>query len=377
MKVGILGAGHAGIKAAETLRAKGADVVLFSKENTLPYFRPRIIALAFGQAEPEAIQMHPASWYADKGIDLRLNQAAIRVNKDPLSVTTASTTESFDVIIMAVGAGPFVPPLTSTPLDRVIPLWNQENATHIRSLATPGARLAIIGGGILGVEAALRATEAGLKVTIIERLPRLQPMQFDQTASAALRRSLESRGITVLVDCSVQSIEQQQDELLLVTEGNRRLTMDSVVISVGSRRMLDLADSIPLKTERGILVDEYLRTSESNIWAAGDIIEFPGLNRCSAADASMQGKTAAENILADAAGTPLQAYVPTSAAVHYKLESFELHSIGRVAGAEDQEVIMDQTDDTCRVKILHNGKLVGLQMIGTKLDFNTISSELT
>ena len=96
MKVGILGAGHAGIKAAETLRAKGADVVLFSKENTLPYFRPRIIALAFGQAEPEAIQMHPASWYADKGIDLRLNQAAIRVNKDPLSVTTASATESFD-----------------------------------------------------------------------------------------------------------------------------------------------------------------------------------------------------------------------------------------------------------------------------------------
>jgi nitrite reductase (NADH) large subunit len=374
---GIIGAGHAGIKAAEALAAAGEKVVVFSAESSLPYNRPRIIALAFGQVERDAINMHPQAWYAENGIDLRLGQTVQQVDPAAKTVATEKGVETFDSLVLAMGAGPFIPPVVEGEPARVLPLWSAEHAQRIHELTPPQSRLAIIGGGILGIESALRAVKAGVRVTVIEMMPRLLPVQFGERASALIQRELQGLGIDLWTGCAVQHVNQTGETVQISTRDGRQEAFDCVVMSVGARRAVGLAERAGLKTARGVLVDENLETSARDVWGAWDLIEIEGLNRCSVLDANMQGRTVAANILHRQRGEALEPYAPTSAAVNLKFEGFELHSVGRVAGETDRENVLDENASTCRIEILdHDGKTVGAQMIGTAQDFKTFCDRL-
>ncbi len=377
MKFGIIGAGHAGVKAAETLHAAGHEAVLYSNENAVPYYRPKIIAYAFRQADADELLIHPQAWYSEHRIDLRLDEPVLALDPQKRSIKTARGEESFDAVLLTSGAGPFVPPITQGATDRVLPLWTLHDAARIAERTGDGMRLAIIGGGILGIEAALRALAIGVRVTVIERLPRLLPLQFGEAASKKLHDILTAYGVEVITAGAVSSVCQNQQTLTMELEGRNPLTMDLVVISVGSRRNMALAQQAGLRIDRGILVDEQLSTSAPGIYAAGDIVQIPGLNRCSALDATIQGRLAAANAMAALTNGAQAVYKLSDAAVNYKFNEFELHSVGRVAGEGDHEQLVDADEKACRIKVTdRDGKLVGVQMIGTGQDFKKWSTEV-
>ena len=199
MNIAVIGAGHAGVEAAKTIREGGGAVTLFSAEPVVPYYRPRLVAVAFGQAESSAIQIKPASWYEQQDFARRLDQKILTVSPRERMVVSSSGVESYDGLIIANGGCPVLPPFVAGGGDFIWPLWSLEHAMEIRRRIRPGARLVVVGGGILGIEAALHAVEAGLVVTMVELMDRLMPAQFGSRASSALRCRLEAKGVRVLL----------------------------------------------------------------------------------------------------------------------------------------------------------------------------------
>ena len=159
MRIGIVGAGHAGFEAAGAASEAGADVVLFGREGCLPYYRPRLTAVAFGQADAASLSIRPAEWYAARRIELRPDAEVSEIAAAGPTVTSGGRNERFDALILCAGAEPVRPPSAATAGRAVYSLWTLAHAHMLRSRVRAGEAMAIIGGGILGIEAALAEIE--------------------------------------------------------------------------------------------------------------------------------------------------------------------------------------------------------------------------
>ncbi len=380
MKVGIIGAGHAGTAAASVAAEAGEQVVLFSAESVLPYYRPRLISFAFGQADELELMMHPAEWYGEKGIDLRLDSGVEKIDLHRNMVSAAGSEWPFDALIIATGSGPFMPPFVAATHERVIPLWNIEHARVIRSVVRDSRSLLIVGGGILGVEAALRACDAGMSVTIVERMARLMPEQFGVRASAMLLKQLMTAGVEVLVAESVADILPSDKGKILAKLGSTGdRCFDMVLVSVGARRDVTMMSQAGLDTDQGVMVDSMLKTSADHVFAAGDVAQVPGLKRCSALDAVKQGRFAAGNVTAARREDSLSEYVPSKAAVHFMYKEFEIHSVGQQVDNHSKEVTLsDEQSDSCRILVVRKDDdvVMGVQMVGTGSEFKQYTNKM-
>ncbi|MEI6563450.1 MAG: NAD(P)/FAD-dependent oxidoreductase [bacterium] len=377
MKIGIIGAGHAGVEAAKTARENGAEVVLFSEEAVHPYYRPRLVALAFGQAVFPAIQIKPADWYGQQKIDLRLATTIEGFDPKNSRVTTTRGDEAFDGLILANGSTPVLPPFAKDAEAFIWPLWNMRHAESIRDRVSKMGRLVVVGGGILGIEAALHAVEAGMSVTIVELMHRLMPSNFGAPASKALLRGLEERGISVMPGHGVAAARAGTTSTTLELDNGLPLDAELCLVSIGSRPEKTLALAAGLICERGVVVDDYLQTSMPRCYAAGDVIQFSGVTRCSMREATAQGKMAALNLIASHKGTAGQPYRPESIPLTFRTKNFEIYSIGEVATSATEERILDGSTETLiRALVMKDGVPVGVQMIGTREGFDSYAAEV-
>jgi nitrite reductase (NADH) large subunit len=377
MKIGIIGAGHAGVEAAKAAREGGAEVTLFSNERVVPYYRPRLVALAFGQAEFPAIQIKPLEWYAQQKIELRLATEISGCDPLNLRVTTAQGVEPFDGLVIAIGSIPVLPPFVKDGGGFIWPLWNVPHAEAIRQRVGPGKRLVVVGGGILGIEAALHGVEAGMSVTIVELMNRLMPAQFGARASSALLRGLEERGIRVLLGHGIASAKPGATAVTLGLDNGASLDAEVCLVSIGARPDKTLAISAGLACERGVLVDETLRSPFPQCYAAGDMIQFEGVTRCSMKEASAQGKLAVLNLMATLQGRAGQPYKPETIPLTFRSKNFEIYAIGDVSCAGSEEQILDGSTETLiRALVLKDGVPVGVQMIGTREGFDSYAAEV-
>ncbi len=364
MRIAIIGAGHAGVEAALAARKTGAEVTLFSNESLPPYFRPRLVALAFGQVERDAILMHPASWYAAQGIDLRLDSRVTAFDPAARRVATKAGIETFDAVVLANGARPVRIELPDAPPGLpILSLWNVTEAELIRSRLKPGRRITVLGGGILGIETALRAREVGQAVTLIERNDRLMPAQFAPDGSALLQRLIEARGIVVRTGIAATGAE---------------LEGDFAVLTIGARPDVSLAETAGLPVDRGLVVDAQLQTPYSRVFAAGDLAQYPGPARPCVREAVAQGKVSGANAAAAVAGEKLQPHRPQLAPLTFKEGELELASAGNPGGENAElRLLTDETlPHTYRALVLRNGRLEGVQMIGVRKAFDTWTARL-
>lgn len=374
MKIAVIGAGHAGVEAAAAARAGGAnEVTLFTAEPCLPYFRPRLIAVAFGQAEPGAIAMHDAAWYESRGITLRpatvqrIDPAACLVDGEP-----------FDGIIIANGANPMRIPLAGATDDMpLLSLWNIGDAQKLRARATPGHRLLIIGGGLLGVEAALRAQAAGLRVALVERLPRLMANQLGETAAKKLRDQLAAHGIDVHCGACVQSVSRDNDALNFTLDTGDTLIADILLFSMGARPDLTLAKDSGLTTNRGIIANTALQAAPK-IFVAGDVAEVDGMVRGSARDASAQGKLAAANLVATLNGLPPTDFPSTPPSTFLNAAGVSVYAVGRAATDTSTETRLDDGSDPAilRVVIKEGDTIIGVQQLGTRQGLDELAAKI-
>jgi len=325
MKVGVIGAGHAGVAAAHTAAKAGADVVLFSDENVLPYFRPRLVAMAFGQVEKDAMTIHPLQWYRDNGIDFRINAAVAAIDSGAGTVVSRGREQRFESIIIATGAGPFLPRFTQDAPECVLPLWHIVHAEKIRSLANPGTRITIVGGGIIGIEAALRAADRGLTTVIVEKTERLMMEDLDAEASGLVRSHLEERGIKVLTGKSVVAVSRKNAAAVVALDDGKDISADVVLVSVGAFRDLTLAAQAGLDRKTGICVDSALQTSAEKVFACGDISQLDGMPRCSVPGAVSQGKLAGENACALISKGEIREYAEEPVPLSFKYGDLRIH----------------------------------------------------
>jgi NAD(P)H-nitrite reductase large subunit len=379
MRIAIIGAGHAGVEAAASARQAGADVVLFSDESVLPYFRPRLPSVAFGQMTPDAIAIHPLDWYAAKGIELRLDAAVAGLETATRTVLSKAGREVFDAVVLANGAVPRLPGLDGLqPGLPVFTLWNQADAAKLCAQAKPGRRLVVVGGGILGIEAALRACEAGLDCTVLERLPRLMPMQFGETGSAAIRTTLESLGIRIMTGDRLMAIQPRSGGVRLLRGDAEPVDADCVLFAIGAAPNAAMGRAAGLAVARGICVDEHLQTPSPRIFAAGDVAQLGDTVRCSVRSAAVQGRLAGANAAAAAAGAPLARHENQEYPVFFKSRELELYAIGRTVSDLLVEARLDDGTEPGRHRVVvKDGEaVVGVQMVGTREGFDDLAARM-
>ena len=372
MKVGIIGAGFAGVAAAEVLAAEGISVTLFSAEKVLPYYRQRLPEIAFKDEKPENIIIHDKKWYDDKAIDLRLDTKVKSFTKSCV-VITKNKTEKFDALLIATGGGPIVPEFKDkSKAKNIFTLWNYQDALNIRNCVKPNRNMAIIGGGVIGIESALRANDKDLKIVIIEKMPHLMTRNFSLKASQVIETQLRDYEIDLVLDDCVKEIDKAPNNKLIVhTQYDERLFFDFTVLSLGATFNTSLAHDAGLKTAKRIIVDKHLQTSAPGIFAAGDIAEFSIPTPCSAKEAMQQGKAVGKNILAYLRGEEMQEYEIEPAPLRLKFKNFELYSIGVAPkNKKYEEKILDyESMKTYRACIYEKSALAGVQMVGSSKDF--------
>ncbi|MBN2129270.1 MAG: FAD-dependent oxidoreductase [Sedimentisphaerales bacterium] len=377
MRIGIIGAGHAGVEAARQARDRGADVVLFSGESVLPYFRPRVVALAFGQVEPDAISIRPKDWYGQNGIDLRLDCPVTELDARKKTVVARGQRETFDGLVIATGASPVLLPIVRELPDDVIALWDVKRSLVIREKLGTAKHLAVLGGGISGVEAALYAVDAGLAVTIIEKENRLMPMQFGDGAAGVLAGRLREKGIHLTLGRCAERVSRTDRELEITLDGGETILCDLLVTTVGARCDVTLFERAGLRADKGVLVDDCLQASVPGVFACGDIAQRDGSRTASVMRATRHGRATGANVVAAAEGREREPVPETVVPLSFKHEDVEFHAVGPPRGANFEETILpDSGADIHRSVLLENGTLRGVQMIGTSADFRQLVSEI-
>ena len=270
----IIGGVLAGAKAAEALRDKGVDGELdvVGDEQHRPYERPPLSKdYLAGKAERESVFVHPADWYAEHDVDLRLDVAATAIDRSAHEVTLADgSTIGYHRLLVATGASPRKLPVPGADASGVHYLRRIEDSEAIR--ATFGRRLVVIGAGWIGLEVAAAAREAGSEVTIIEvaELPLLGVLGPEiATVFATLHRE---HGVDLRLSTKLAEITTDGGRATgaLLADGTT-IEADAVLVGVGIRPNTDLAEAAGLTVDNGIVVDSVLRSSDNDVFAAGDV----------------------------------------------------------------------------------------------------------
>lgn len=310
-RVVIIGAGHAGGTAAALLRQYGHEgpIVLAGEEPAAPYQRPPLSkAWLKGEADLEALLLRPESFYAEHGIELRTGVTAIAIDAGARMVTfDDGTIEPYDALILATG---------STARRLAIPGGDRADLLELRTLADaerlkaalgPGRRLAIVGGGYVGLEAAASARALGAEVVVIERMDRVLARVASETLSSFFTARHRREGVEILTGAEVSAFEDTGVHLV----DGREIEADAVLVGVGALASDQLARAAGLVCGNGVVVDETARTSDPAIWAIGDMTFRPvpthGGHRHrleSVPNALEQAKQAAAAIVGRAAPSP-------------------------------------------------------------------------
>ena len=368
-EVAVIGAGHAGVEAAFALAKKGVHVTLYSNEAVLPYFRPRLIAVAFGQSAPEAIAMKPLAAYEQVGITL-MRAAAAQLDGAKRSVNG----NVYDGIILAQGSQPFVPAFSGRGAGGIKTLWTMADALALRERVTAGETLAIIGGGVLGLEAALRAKMAGMHVTVIEGSSVLLGGVLGKCGEAVLKSTLEMKGISVITGCQVASIEPGQ---VLLADG-RVINAGLVLCATGARPEVTLAETAGLRIAGGVQTKDDL-SAMPGVYVAGDQAR-PGQMRpvCAVMRAMKMGALAAENLWKSFMGVQGVAWKELALPLFMKVEDVEFHTQGDVVSEDVTEERLDDGNDAHVWKsvLRREGQVVGLRWVGTRSGFAEWSKQL-
>lgn len=354
----VIGGGIAGVSAAEAIRElqPEADITLISEEPNLPYFRMSLTRYLAGEVERDKLPLHDQQWYQQHHITIRINTHVDAIDPETKHIRLASGEDlAYDKLILASGAHPNVPPFTGRELKGVQTLRTLEDADLILEVARRKAKVVCIGGGLLGLEVAGAVARQGADVTVLEGLDWLLPRQLDAQASAILKQKIEDLGIKVIVPALTKALlGEGRVEVVELADG-QTLPVDLVLISTGVSANLELAKSAGLTVNRGVVVDERMRTSNPDIFAAGDLIEFQGRGYGLWMPAKTQGTIAGQN----AAGKDAT-FLGDPPSTKLKVLGVDVFSIGQFSpSAEGDLLVAESQDGSYRSFLFRDGKIIG------------------
>lgn len=298
----ILGNGAAGVNAAAAIRErdKTASVVMVSNEPYSAYNRPMLTKTMMAGLSPDLIAIHEESWYEENSIFQVLGKTVSRIDPEQQEVELSDGTRlKYTKLIYALGSECFIPPIPGHDKPEVIAIRRLSDAKKVADLLDQVQNVVVIGGGVLGLEAAWELKKSKCKVTVLELAPKLMGRQLDDGASDMLKSISVGQGIRIETGVNIESIEGDAHVTGVKLSTGEVIPADMVIVSAGVRANTAIAKEAGIEVNRGVIVDSHMRTNVDHIYACGDCAEFDGINYAIWPQAVEQGKTAGANAAGD------------------------------------------------------------------------------
>jgi nitrite reductase (NADH) large subunit len=359
LDVVIVGAGPAGARCADHLAEGGARVTLIGGESAHPYNRVALSLHLAGDLEEHALITHEPDKFQARGVVWRPGTEIAAIDRETKAVVTASGERiPYGALVLATGAEAVRLPLPGADGPNVLLYRTLDDVRRMIAHAAGGGEAIVIGGGLLGLEAAAGLARRGMRVTVLHAVDRLMERQLDAGAAGLLRRRLAEQGITVLTNAKTVAIEP---EAILLADGSR-IPASLVVMAVGIRPRTALARAAGLPVGRGVQVDDTMRTADPAIWAVGECAEHNGVCVGLVAPCFTQAEVAANAILGREA-----AYRPAFDYAALKVAGAGVWSAGEIEGGEP--IVLDDGEvGQYRRLVIRDDRLVGAVLYGDVAD---------
>jgi nitrite reductase (NADH) large subunit len=371
----IIGNGIAGSTAAENIRKndKGGNIRIVTDEDLAFYYRTRLNEFISGDITEQGLLAKKQEWYKQTGIELIL-KTRITGGDSTERIVIAEGNKKFpyDKLLIAAGSRSFIPPIKGSEKRGVFALRHIKDSRDIIKYAGNTEKVVIIGGGLLGLEAGNAFRRLGKDVTIVEFFPRLLPRQLDIEGAKRLQAIMEGMGFSFRLGAKTHEIAGGDFVDGVHLESGEILSARMVLISAGVRPNMDLALPMSLDADKGIKVDERLRTNQADIYAAGDVAEFKGMPYGIWPAAMEQGKIAGTNM----AGGDM-VYGGTTMANILKVVGIELASAGDIDAENKRESRVVSDEATYKKIVLDNNRIIGCIMLGDTKGFNKITKAMS
>ena len=369
-KLVVIGAGMASGRVLEHLtdaHPDTFDITLFNAEPRGNYNRIMLSPVLSGEKTYAEIVTHDDAWYDARGVACRFGEHVVRIDRDAKLVHGQNGTVGYDKLLIATGSAPFIIPVPGKDLPGVITYRDLDDTEAMIAASARGGRAVVIGGGLLGLEAAAGLALRGMDVTVVHLMGHLMERQLDEAAGYLLRRDLEKRGITVRLQASTRAITGRDRAEAVLLEGGESLPADLVVMAVGIRPETRLAKAAGLEVGRGIKVDAQMVTSDPDILAVGECVEFDGQLFGLVAPLYDQAKVVAKTLAGE-----VDAFIPRDTATKLKVTGCDLFSAGDFADGPGREDIVyrDPARGVYKRLVIEGDRLVGAVMYGDTADGN-------
>ncbi len=372
----IIGGGPVGIRTAQELSRAGIDCVLLNAERWLPYNRVKLSTLLAGDAQIGQV-MQPLGFQGPGRVLLYSDQSVVDVDRDAHTVTVSSGRKfNYSKLVFCTGSRAHVPPIPGHQRAGVFTFRSVDDVEKLIARALRSRRTVVIGGGLLGLEAARGMSNRGIETWVVEHSPYLMPRQLDERAGRLLASSIEKLGVKIRTFSSVASIDGEDRVTGLSFQDGTRLECDTVIVCTGIRANIELAREIGLPVGRGIKVDAQMRTADPDIYAAGECIEFDDTVYGLIGPGFEQALVVAGQI----AGTP-RTYGGTIASTKLKVigvDVFSMGDVGQIAQRTDVRTVRfeDAEAGIYRCLVLTRSRLVGAMAIGDWPEINLVQEAI-
>jgi nitrite reductase (NADH) large subunit len=365
----VIGNGMAGCRAVEELIARDPAryrVTIFGAEPLVNYNRIMLSPVLAGEKSFDDIVINGADWYADHAITLMAGDPVVAIDRDARTVVSRSgTTVTYDRLLIATGSDPFIIPVPGHDLPGVISFRDMKDVETMLAAADKGGDAVVIGGGLLGLEAAHGLSLRGMKVTVLHLMPTLMERQLDEAAGWLLKSALEARGQTVLTGADTAEIlGDTQVEGVRLKDGTL-IPASLVVMAVGIRPSVALARDASLAVGRGIQVDDHMVTSDPRVLAVGECVEHDG---------QVYGLVAPLwdmcRALADGLTDRPSGYRPSPTSTKLKVAGLDVFSAGDFSGGDGAEdiVLRDASRGIYKRVVVKDDRIVGAVLYGDTAD---------
>ncbi len=369
-KLVVVGNGMAGVSCVEQIlrHAPKFEITIFGDETHVNYNRILLSSVLAGEKSADDIILNGLDWYRNNGIDLKLGVRITDV--DPLAKTVTGddgNVTGFDKLLLATGSSPIVPSIEDVKRDGVYVFRNLDDTRSLLERCRPGLKVVVIGGGLLGLEAARGLQVQGCDVTVVHLMGTLMERQLDAVGGGYLTSKMSQLGVKVLLECRTKRIlgNEKVEGVEFVT--GETIPADMVVIAAGIRPSVFLGEKAGLKINRGIVVNDYMETSNPDIFAVGECVEHNGICYGLVAPLIEQGKVLAATITGNKGPT----YRGSVLASKLKIMGVDVFSAGDFnERAEGVEMVRyeDPSLGIYRKLTLKDGKLAGVILVGDTAD---------
>jgi nitrite reductase (NADH) large subunit len=341
-------------------------IAVIGEEPRLAYNRVLLSSVLAGETASHDIELRPAAWWRDRGVTLKYGCRAteIDVGRNELKIA-GDESIGFSRLVLATGSMPLRLNVPGAELSGVHTFRDSRDVDLLLSLAARKKPVIVVGGGLLGLEAAYGLAKAGTPVTLLHLMDRLMERQLDAAAADLLKVLVERKGINVMLNANTARIHGQSEVEGVELADGRQIEASAVVFAAGIRPNIGLAKEAGIAVNRGVMVDDHLRTSAENIFALGECAEHRGVCYGLVEPAYEQATVLARHLASREA-----AYQGSVVATNLKVSGVSVFSAGDFMGAEGSESILlsDVRRGTYKKLVISDGKLTGAVLIGETAD---------